>query len=96
VSDEWHVELREPRGERGTGKWRLWGEEGLGNPSVTGKEAARVRHSHPGSLREPVSFPRRQSLPDGDLPFTDVRTEAVIAPALAAISRWLGRASSRR
>jgi hypothetical protein len=64
---------------------------GLGNPSVTGKEASRMRHSHPGSFHEQARFLRRQFLQDGDLPFTNVLTEEVIAQALAAIGGWLDR-----
>ena len=50
-----------------------------------------MRHSHPGSFREQASFLRRQFLQDGDLPFTDVLTEDVIAQALAAVGGWLDR-----
>jgi Transposase DDE domain len=63
----------------------------LGNPSVTGKEATPMRCSHPGSFREQASFLRRQFLQDGDLPFTNVLTEEVIAQALAALGGWLDR-----
>jgi hypothetical protein len=38
-----------------------------------------------------VNFLRRQFLQDGDLPFTDVLTEQVIAQALAAVTGWLDR-----
>jgi hypothetical protein len=38
-----------------------------------------------GRLRQQVSFLRRQFLQEGDLPFTDVLSEATIAPALNAI-----------
>jgi len=48
-----------------------------------------MRHSNPGRIRQPVQFLRRQFLQDGDLPFTDVLTEDVIAQALAAITGWL-------
>jgi len=64
---------------------------GLGNPSVTGTEATPMRHSHPGSFRHQARFLRRQFLQDGDLPFTDVLTEEVIAQALAAVTGWLDR-----
>src|SRR2546430_16533773 len=64
---------------------------GLGNHPVTGKEATRMRHSHPGSFREQASFLRRQFLQDGDLPFTNVLTEEVIAQALASVTGWLDR-----
>jgi Transposase DDE domain len=67
---------------------------GLGNPSVTAKEATRMRHSHPGSFREQASFLRRQFLQDSDLPFTNVLTEEVLAQALAAIGGWLDRVFS--
>jgi hypothetical protein len=46
---------------------------------------------HPASFREQLSTLRRQFLQDGDLPFTDVLTEEVIAQALAAVTGWLDR-----
>jgi hypothetical protein len=48
-------------------------------------------HSNPGSFRAQVSFLRRQFLQDGELPFTNVLTEEVIAPALTALGGWLDR-----
>jgi hypothetical protein len=50
-----------------------------------------MRHSNPGSFRAQASFLRRQFLQDGELPFTDVLTEEVIARALTALSGWLDR-----
>lgn len=50
-----------------------------------------MRHSHPATVREQVAVLRRQFLQDGDLPFTDVLTEGVVAPALAALTGWLDR-----
>src|SRR6476620_3381424 len=50
-----------------------------------------MSYSNPGSFREQVRFLRRQFLQDGDLPFTDVLTEEVIAQALTALSGWLDR-----
>jgi hypothetical protein len=50
-----------------------------------------MRHSHPRSFRDQANFLRRQFLQDGDLPFTDVLTESVIAHALAAVGTWLDR-----
>jgi hypothetical protein len=41
-----------------------------------------------------VQFLRRQFLQDGDLPFTNVLTEEVIAQALAAVTDWLDRVFS--
>src|SRR3954469_19154874 len=64
---------------------------GLGSPSVTGAEVHRMQHSHSGSFREQARFLRRQFLQDGDLPFTDVLTEEVIAQALATVGDWLDR-----
>ena len=43
------------------------------------------------SLHEQVGNLRRQFLQDGDLPFTDVLTEEVIARALATLTGWLDR-----
>src|SRR5436853_7522574 len=53
-----------------------------------------MRCSRRGRFREQVGFLRRQFLQDGDLPFTDVLTEEVIAQALAAVSGWLDRVFS--
>src|SRR5438876_6914546 len=66
----------------------------LGKQPITAQEATRMRYSHQGSFREQVGFLRRQFLQDGDLPFTDVLTEEVIAQALAAIGGWLDRVFS--
>lgn len=46
---------------------------------------------HSASIRDQLSILRRQFLQDGDLPFTDVLTEEVIAQALAAVTGWLDR-----
>src|SRR6478752_10211223 len=62
-----------------------------GNYPVTGTEVTPMRSRHPGSFRQQVAFLRRQFLQDGDLPFTNVLTEEVIAQALAALSGWLDR-----
>src|SRR5262245_23378636 len=50
-----------------------------------------MRHCNRGPFREQVRFLRRQFLQDGDLPFTNVLTEEVIARALAAVTGWLDR-----
>src|SRR5437773_1237053 len=50
-----------------------------------------MHFSHPGSFHEQARFLRRQFLQDGDLPFTNVLTEEVIAQALAALGGWLDR-----
>src|SRR5690242_4199193 len=42
-------------------------------------------------FRQQVGGLRRQFLQDGDLPFTDVLTEEVIAQALTAVTGWLDR-----
>ena len=46
-------------------------------------------HSSQERLRQQVQFLRRQFLQDGDLPFTNVLTEEVIAQALTAVTGWL-------
>lgn len=51
-------------------------------------------HSNRGAFRDQVNFLRRQFLQDGDLPFTNVLTEEVIAQALAALTGWLDRVFS--
>jgi hypothetical protein len=48
-------------------------------------------HSNRGAFRDQLNFLRRQFLQDGDLPFTNVLTEEVIAQALAALTGWLDR-----
>lgn len=48
-------------------------------------------HSNQERLRQQVQFLRRQFLQDGDLPFTNVLTEEVIAQALTAVTGWLDR-----
>jgi hypothetical protein len=50
-----------------------------------------MRYSNRGAFRDQLNFLRRQFLQDGDLPFTNVLTEEVIAQALAAITGWLDR-----
>jgi hypothetical protein len=50
-----------------------------------------MRRSRQGSVREQVGHLRRQFLQDGDLPFTDVLTEGLIAQALSAVTGWLDR-----
>lgn len=53
-----------------------------------------MRHAHPGSFRDQACFLRRQFLQDGDLPFTHVLTDGVIADALATVGSWLDRVYS--
>lgn len=51
-----------------------------------------MRHSNHGRVRQQVKFLRRQFLQNGELPFTDILTEKVVAQALTALSRdWLDR-----
>src|SRR5215468_8889610 len=64
---------------------------GVANRSLPGKEAPRMPYSNPGSFRAQASFLRRQFLQHGDLPFTNVLPEEVIAQALTALSGWLDR-----
>lgn len=61
------------------------------NSSLTVKEVATMLPRHSASIRDQLSTLRRQFLQDGDLPFTDVLTEPVIAQALAALTGWLDR-----
>src|SRR2546423_6789170 len=51
-------------------------------------------HSNRGAFRDQIGTLRRQFLQDGDLPFTNVLTEEVIAQALAAVTGWLDRVFS--
>src|SRR5215207_9313833 len=64
---------------------------GLRTCSVIVREATPMRQCHSGSFHEQATFLRRQFLQDGDLPFTDVLTEGLIAQALAAITGGLDR-----
>src|SRR5262249_18530314 len=50
-----------------------------------------MTHSNRASLRQQVGLLRRQFLQDGDLPFTDILTEEVVAQALTTIHGWLER-----
>jgi hypothetical protein len=50
-----------------------------------------MRYSNRGPFRAQVNFLRRQFLQDGELPFTNVLTEEVIAQALATLTGWLDR-----
>src|SRR5215475_4820124 len=50
-----------------------------------------MRSARQASVRQQVRVLRRQFLQDGELPFTKVLTEGVIAQALAALSGWLER-----
>jgi hypothetical protein len=50
-----------------------------------------MRHAHPESFRAQAGFLRRQFLQDGDLPFTNVFTEEIVADALATVGGWLDR-----
>jgi len=61
------------------------------NYSLTVKEVATMLSRHATSIRSQLRTLRRQFLQDGDLPFTDVLTEQVIAQALAAVTGWLDR-----
>jgi len=56
--------------------------------------AIKMRTCHQRAFREQVRFLRRQFLQDGELPFTNVLTEEVIAQALQVISGWLDRVFS--
>lgn len=48
-------------------------------------------YSNRGHFRAQVNVLRRQFLQDGDLPFTDVLTEELVAKALATVTGWLDR-----
>ena len=64
----------------------------LSDRSITGKEASRMRDSNPGWFQQQVRFLRRQYLQDGDLPFTNVLSEELVARALSAIDvYWMDR-----
>ena len=51
-----------------------------------------MRYCNQGRFRQQMSFLRRQFLQDGDLPFSDVLSEEIVAQALTAIRvSWLDR-----
>ena len=51
-----------------------------------------MRDSSPGWFQQQVRFLRRQFLQDGELPFTDVLSEEIVAQALTAIAvYWMDR-----
>ena len=51
-----------------------------------------MRSYNHGRFQQQASFLRRQFLQDGNLPFTNVLSEGIVAQALAAINvRWLDR-----
>jgi len=51
-----------------------------------------MRPAHPGRFRQQVQFLRRQFLQDGDLPFSNVLSEDLVARALTAIKAfWMDR-----
>jgi Transposase DDE domain len=50
-----------------------------------------MRHSNREPFRAQVNILRRQFLQDGELPFTNVLTEEVLAQALATLTGWLDR-----
>jgi hypothetical protein len=60
--------------------------------SITGKEAIAMRYSNHGRFQQQVRFLRRQFLQDGELPFSNVLSEEVVAQSLTTIgSSWLDR-----
>src|SRR6516162_6330836 len=61
------------------------------NYSLTVKEVATMLSRRATSIRSQLSTLRRQFLQDGDLPFTNILTEQLIAQALAALTGWLDR-----
>src|SRR5689334_25068749 len=63
----------------------------VANTPIHRKEAPRMCHASQQRLRQQVQVLRRQFLQDGELPFTNVLTEEVIAQALTALGGWLDR-----
>src|SRR5262245_57299902 len=61
------------------------------NSSLTVKEVATMVSRRAASIRDQLHTLRRRCLQDGDLPFTNILTEQVIAQALATITGWLDR-----
>src|SRR5215469_4499299 len=63
----------------------------MDNYSLSVKEVATMFSRHAASIRDQLSTLRRQFLQDGDLPFTNILTEQVIAQALTAVTGLLDR-----
>src|SRR5919201_2700507 len=63
----------------------------VGSSSLTRQEATTMPCSRRDRFRQQVGLLRRQFLQGGDLPFTNVLTEEVIAQALTAVTGWLDR-----
>ena len=63
----------------------------MGFGLLPGSEPIPMRRSHHRSFCTQANTLRRQFLQDGDLPFTDILTDAVIADAFAAVGKWLDR-----
>src|SRR5262245_40732121 len=61
------------------------------NSSLTVKEVATMVSRRAASIRDQLHTLRRQFLQEGDLPFTNILTEQLIAQALATITGWLDR-----
>ena len=61
------------------------------NYLVTVQEVATMSSRRAASIRDQVHTLRRQFLQDGDLPFTNVLTEQVLAQALSTLHGWLDR-----
>src|SRR5215467_11238731 len=64
---------------------------GTDNCSLTATEVATMFSRHAASIRGQLRTLRRQFLQDGDLPFTNILTEQLIAQALANLTGWLDR-----
>ena len=54
-----------------------------------------MRHLNHGRFRQQVQFLRRQFLQNGDLPFTDILTEKVVAQALTVAPSYDSLLSDR-
>src|SRR5215212_7038932 len=89
--DEWHIDLRKQKGTGEIGERGLSGDDGGWPPFPHRHGGPAMPRSRPASARKHVRSLRRQFLQDGGLPFTDVLTEQVVAPALAALTGWLDR-----
>jgi len=85
-----NVDVRKSAAENDMCKKASLAQMALGNRPITGKEA--MRYFNQGRFRQQVEFLRCQFLQDGELPFSNVLSEEVVAEALAAISTcWLDR-----
>jgi hypothetical protein len=76
-----------PLASSGIGKKDISCSDGVSHDIHHWQGGPRMRHSNRGRFRQQVQFLRRQFLQNGDLPFTDILTEKVVAQEVASVRR---------